>query len=107
MSTCPCCGSTMKRVPVDALRFLRASRAEVAVISILADAYPMWVPTSVIADRVYADDPNGGPLYADKSVAVRLNRLKGRLADLGWRTKGMMGRNSQGVRLEPLEGRPS
>jgi DNA-binding response OmpR family regulator len=85
-----------------ALRHLSLPPYERKVLDVLINAYPRYLSISAIVDRIYADDPNGGPHTADNAVAVYLNRLRPKLAEYGW-TAGRLKHHSAGIGLRQIE----
>lgn len=101
---CPCCGAEMPVPGLSALRHMRLPPNERRVLDALIDVYPHYMPISRIVDRVYSDDPTGGPDTAVNAVAVYLSRLRRKLSTYGW-TAGRGGAHSVGVGLRQLEER--
>lgn len=100
---CPCCNRPMEasKAPLDALAAAPIWGQQRTILDALAEAYPRFVQTSFIIDRLYGDDPNGGPICADNIIANRVVHLRRKLAAYGWTipqyTIGC-------YRLEPIEG---
>src|SRR5262249_20912506 len=94
-TACPCCGS-----PLPASEFLtlnsayqiatrrghsvRLTRTEARVLQILLDSREPMDRWRLI-ERVYADDPRGGPPGALKTVAALVANLRHKLRPLGVR----------------------
>lgn len=98
---CPCCGGEIKStVQMDALRHVPAAPRERALMDILVQSYPRHMSISQLADRLYADDMDGGPVTANRCVSQLLFRIRARLKPLGWTAYGMG--QVKGVRLEQI-----
>lgn len=81
---CPCCGHNATEVSLEALDFVYLTPQERRIVHTLADVYPRRLSAEQIADRVYADDPDGGPIGARKSIGVHLHRLRKKIQPMGW-----------------------
>ncbi len=76
---CPCCGH---RVIDEMLpEGLQLSNLQRRIFSIVQRAGPSGIPADVLVERVYANDPNGGPLTARRSVYVTICKLNSKLLD--------------------------
>jgi hypothetical protein len=65
------------------------------LVNILADR-PDGVPVRDLVDLVYADDPNGGPLTAQRSLNVIAHRANIQLRPQGYQIKSMwLGRGAR------------
>lgn len=84
-----------------ALRHLSLPPRERQVLDVLINAYPRPLSTRQIVDRVYGDDPSGGPETAENAVRVYMWRLRQKLETFGWTAKKEKGRS--GVRLQQTE----
>lgn len=58
--------------------------------------------TQALADRVYANEINGGPDTGENSVSVALVHIRNALAPLGWTITKSLGRPKIGFRLVPM-----
>lgn len=77
---------------------------ERALIDALVGAYPVAQTRQQIASKMYALDPDGGPITAENTVSATLTRMRARLAAAGWATtRGGNGRNGHGIKLTPIE----
>ena len=101
MSTCPCCGSTMTEAGFSALEAISLPPMERRVLDTLLAAFPKELTAVQIADRVWSDDPNGGPQTAHNGVSVYMNRLRHKIRAYGW-TAGA-GQGHKGIRLRQLQ----
>lgn len=83
---------------------LRLGIKSLTIVDALSRARPRYVDISVLVDRLYSMDANGGPDNASKSVIVMICKLRPRLRAIGWRiTDSRMGRGTPGrYRLEPV-----
>ncbi len=59
----------------------RLSPQQVAIFAALRRNLGQWVGMSRLADAVWADDPNGGPLYAAGVLKVQIHHMRRRLSD--------------------------
>ena len=82
---CPCCGSSVDALPIDGLAALPMSRHRRRIIQGLIRAYPTPILGPDLADYVYADDPDGGPVSGMQSITVTLGRIDKILVGTGWR----------------------
>lgn len=96
---CPHCGAPMPDVPLEAM--LSACTPGQRRILDLVARRP-GLSGNEVADVVYQDDPDGGPLYARGTIAVQVKNLNKRILPLGWRVEGRAG--FHGYRLERLPG---
>lgn len=83
-----------------ALRHVKVRPVQRKVLDVLINSFPKDLSVRQIADRVYADDPNGGPDGAENCVSVYLNGIRKAVKPLGW-TAGTGGGHT-GIRLRPL-----
>jgi hypothetical protein len=93
MSACPCCGAPVEADPLaEALRAVTPTMRE--IVGFLASRTGRLTSARELAGWVYRDDPNGGPLYDETSIAevVRYNRP--RLRATGWDVFGVRGRGN-------------
>jgi hypothetical protein len=103
--TCPCCGSPMAvRPPVEALAAAKLSPIARAVVDELVDHWPRTTSLADLANKVYADRVDGGPLNACNSISVIMHRARAELARHGWRF-GPRAPYLHSVGLWPLEGK--
>ena len=77
---CPHCGQTL---PALAPFGLYLTRGEQRIFERVARAGPGGVHIRTLIDHVWGDDPNGGPLYAQKSLHVRIWHLNKKLRSKG------------------------
>jgi len=78
---CPCCagsGEIEERAPVP------LSPMQLRIFDIVRSSKD-GIAISALADRVYADCPDGGPFSAHKSVHVQITRANARLAKVNLR----------------------
>jgi len=89
--------------PLDALSDMRMVRRQRIVITALCEAYPRAVSSEVLVDRLYGDDPSGGPEDALAAVGSVINKLRKRLPSYGWTIpNAAKGTGDKGrYRLEP------
>lgn len=72
------------RAPIEALSAAPLSRQQRKIVDALAGAYPRRVAHQFLFDRLYDDDPEGGPLNPSNVVAVQITRLRRVLPKYGW-----------------------
>lgn len=101
--SCPCCGAEMHTPGLSALRYIRVTTLQRQVLDVLINAFPRTLSTRQIADRVYADDPNGGPDKAEGCIEVSLYRIRKVIKHVGW-TAGTSGPHG-GIGLRQIEAR--
>ncbi len=101
---CPLCGGEIKPEKADmvALRVLSLPPMQRRVLDIFLAAHPRPLMGDWLVERVYADDPDGGPDAAYTAVAVQINRLNKAIRPLGWEIKGARGPGSMGRTLRKI-----
>jgi hypothetical protein len=100
---CPCCGQQIDgEVPAKALASVPLRPTARRIIDALASVYPRGLSARQIADRVYADDPNGGPESAEDAMSVHMHRARPIIQGYGW-TVGASGKHGN-IRLQRIEG---
>ena len=78
---CPCCGAPVRvEAWKKALSVLTPQQRRIAEIV----ASRPGIRMIEVADLVYADDPDGGPEWAEASLAVQTCRANARLAPFGF-----------------------
>lgn len=102
---CPTCGAaTESAMPVNSLADLQLGSVEREIVAALVSVFPRHMLTERLADRVYADHPDGGPETGGRSLQVTICRLRKRLQPYGWTIpKGRSGPGSPGYRLAMTE----
>jgi hypothetical protein len=73
---------------------LKVSGAQRKQIIDLLLQHPDGMSLQAIADRIYADDPDGGPDFASNSIWAMVARANVELADQGHRITSTKGRGS-------------
>lgn len=84
--SCPCCGQTVFKPSVDMLiDHLGISGHQAAILAAVWHGKGFPVPTERILDRMYEDDPDGGPKEARQYSALKesMSRLRNRLKGSG------------------------
>ena len=100
-TTCPCCGKALdSALPARALSKVPLRPMQRRIIDVLAKTYPRGLSAIDIASRVYASDPDGGPMSADNAVAVHLHGARRAIRQYGW-TVGAAGEHGN-IRLKRL-----
>ena len=102
---CPCCGAPMEADSATALARAARMRGEVtpqqlALVEALDAAKGALVSAYALAGKVWADDPNGGPLAVKESVHLMARRAARALP--GWAIIGVKGPGG-GYRLVRVE----
>lgn len=93
MSACPCCGfRDGSGNPKEIAKTLRLTKAERAMFGVFASRFGSFLTAQDIASAVYADDPNGGPLWADSCVAVFMGNFRTKLRAKGLDIEARLGR---------------
>ncbi len=82
-STCPCCGQPAERRPDLVLDPLPFSPQERRVVDALVTRFGRFVSNDEIVDAIYADDPNGGPLWARHCLSKAVGRIREKLNGSG------------------------
>lgn len=99
---CPCCGAEMHTPGLAALRHVRVTPFQRKVLDVLINTFPKALSARQLANRVYADDPNGGPENSENCISVYLCRIRKAIQPLGW-TAGARGNEQEGIRLRQIE----
>jgi hypothetical protein len=86
---CPCCNQLVEvkdGPPLGRLLSVIGSRSSRSrrLVEKLARDYPIPTPSSDLADYVYAEDEDGGPLWPDSNMRVLVSRLRASLPRAGW-----------------------
>jgi DNA-binding response OmpR family regulator len=100
VSTCPCCGQPIVATLDDAIKAMPPIMRDVVVY--LARRRGEVVPREDIADYVYRDREDGGPLWAGESVKVLIHRYRPKLAEYGWTVAGKSGQHG-GYSLQVIQ----
>lgn len=108
MMDCPCCGQKLLGdIPASALSAATDLRpVERRVVEALAQVYPKGLTRRQLADRVYANDPTGGPLSAERCIDVHLHYVRKKLSPLGWMA-GRTGNRAGYLRLQRADHQPA
>ena len=77
MKVCPHCKQTLPNLDLPAGLILR--HGQLKLFRIVAAAGPNGIPTDDLLVKLYADDPDGGPLTARTSLRVRIYALNSKL----------------------------
>ncbi len=102
---CPTCGhkAQAQAVPLAYLEGFISASLPRRVIQFLISK-PKGATIAQIVKEVYADDVDGGPLYASGTISVTLVRLRAALAPLGWTiTKGYGKGGNRPIQLVPVD----
>ena len=70
---CPCCGASVPALRAENLPRLGANQQ--ALVNICAQSRGARVTTDAIVERLWASDPEGGPLLPKKVVAVMVRQI--------------------------------
>jgi hypothetical protein len=92
--TCPCCGQLVTeavRDPKVVLALVHLSPLQRRIADVLARRFGRWCTPAVLADAVYADDPDGGPEHARIAIAVHTGFLRKRLEKTPLDIEGLRG----------------
>jgi hypothetical protein len=82
---CPTCGHTMQTpTPLTVLESASLAAQERRIIDLLIKAHPRKISKDRLTDLLYCYDPDGGPVTADKSVAVLIHRIRRKIKPYGW-----------------------
>ncbi len=85
---CPCCGSPVPQLPPAEQVARTLAGTQAAVVRALAANFGDFVPTQRLIARVWADDPDGGPMAAQAVVANAIFRIRPKLAKQGLAVDG-------------------
>lgn len=97
MANCPTCGRQLQgSMPIHLAAAMMPPVME-RIVLVLASAGGL--SRRELADRVYADDPDGGPDTAENCISSTINIYRGRLAATGWRIRSS---SWTGYWLEPV-----
>lgn len=100
---CPCCGQAIAAPPPDkVIEFMRMTKQQRAIAEAVLRAHPRRVPIDRIVDRVWGDDPDGGPEAPERIVHTVICKLNHRLQIYGWRIDGMAAGRGSGYGLIPV-----
>ena len=82
----PCCAHCGQPIagPFPDPESIDLQRRHRQVLKILIDAHGRYVPAARVAELVYADDPDGGPLGAVDIVSAFAHHLRRKMRPLGW-----------------------
>ena len=70
---CPLCGGPIQ--PLQSLILPRLGPNQQTLVNAVMRAHGERVPSKILADRIWAHDPNGGPKLATKTVAVMVRAI--------------------------------
>ena len=83
MTHCPFCGTKLQQPPdLSQLAVLPNQRLKRRLLDALLAAYPRGLSTEQLMDKMFWDDPDGGP--ESNTIAVRVSKLRPDLEPLGW-----------------------
>lgn len=101
---CPCCGSEIDSVPVEALTEVMGSMQQKMILEELVRQYPRYVSMTRLIQLLWGHDPEGGPITANNVVSAQTSRLRRVIAEYGWGiSDAKSGRGQTGqFRLERL-----
>jgi hypothetical protein len=78
---CPCCGTPVNALPLEQAMLSLTPLMQRIVRQV--ERRP-GISRAALADAVYADDPDGGPMWAEKTVSVTIAQQRDKLAAAGW-----------------------
>lgn len=96
--TCPCCGQAVETDPLEAARAALSPMQRKVLEAVIRCP---GISAVEIADLVYADHPDGGPLTAEIAVRTFAFYANRRLKAFGFRMRAK-GSGTNGYRLERL-----
>ena len=101
---CPCCGRPFDaEFTPDMLLDLPVTGMQKRILDALVDAWPRGLGNHALIDAMYWDDPEGGPLEAERVLKVHLFRLREKIEPMGWSTFKRQGRAPLPVTLIRVE----
>ena len=80
-TVCACCGQTLP--PKGLPRGVEFTRRERMIFEVVQAAGKLGISSDRLFDRLYAADPDGGPLTGKKSMFVIIRRMNQKLAAVG------------------------
>ncbi|SIQ24369.1 Transcriptional regulatory protein, C terminal [Rhizobium sp. RU35A] len=86
---CPCCGQ--QRTDYSTIDLTRFTNLERRLIEALVATGQRFQDKNVLADKVYSDRPDGGPLAAPNSIQILIHKAKKKLASSGWTIENRWG----------------
>lgn len=93
MNACPCCGFREgSGNPADIARKLRLSWQQRAMFDVFAGNFGKFISGRQIADVIYADDPDGGPVNAENVISVPMPSFREKLRKHGLDIDTKLGR---------------
>lgn len=98
---CPCCGGRLAESDRLKAAISRLPKNMRRIVEVLYTRDVM--SRRELADSIYFDDPDGGPLDAENTVSATISMSNHRLIRFGWRVSSGAGRGFQGYFLERLE----
>lgn len=94
--TCECCGQTLPDFYIEIAERGRLSKKETALFVAVAGRAGRLVAYGGIIDRLWGDDPDGGPLAPLNNISIHVLRINRKLAHTDYRIENVWG---QGYRL--------
>lgn len=95
VTCCPACGQTLPPAFDIGIRFKPSAQQ---LVDIVWKAGKHGIATDQLFAKLYADDPDGGPLSGMKTVHTRICYINKRLMLKGYRIQGEhMGGNTPGI----------
>jgi DNA-binding response OmpR family regulator len=73
---CPCCGAHVAAPPLAEVVSRKLPPVQGGILRALAADFGQYVQTHRLAQRVWANDPEGGPVFADVCISQAIKRLK-------------------------------
>lgn len=101
--TCPCCGSPLAQPP-EPESLLYADMGPIAkrAVKFLLTIYPHTISRQELANIVYQDDLEGGPVWANGSLGVLLHKANKDIKSSGWRIGSSARGRKDGIGLRKL-----
>jgi hypothetical protein len=91
---CPTCGQTF---PPPFKMNWRAKRSVMLLIEAVYRAGPNGITSDKLYEKLYGDDPEGGPVSGIRSLHVRICHTNRRLREEGWLIVNCKGKGFAGV----------
>lgn len=70
------------------------------IIDALSRAYPSYLDGADLQDKVFADEPDGGPIYANQALTEAIRTLRPEIERFGWTIP--KAKPHAGYRLQPM-----
>lgn len=80
---CPCCGQQVAGRAEALIATIKLPKLQDRLARAMLADFGHWVRWPKLLDAAYGDDPDGGPLTAQRTMAVHIFRLRHAIEPLG------------------------